>query len=288
MNEAGRLRFRHYHAIGAAMLALLMLILLGACATPTEQRFIDLATSAGLERGVIAGERFEHVYYRARPSTQGQGEPLHVYLEGDGTPWLAPGRPSTDPTPRNPVAFELLLLDPGPALLLARPCTHGLASTTGCHPLIWTHRRYAPEVVASLAAALRHLAGEQPIVLIGFSGGGVLAWLLAERLPNCVALVTLASNLDVEQWRLEQGYSPLIGSLNPATRPPLRPQLIAWYLFGADDQNVTPLLAQRWQRRHPTARVELLPGVDHRCCWSHRWPRLLRELKQQLIRKNAR
>ena len=71
------------------------------------------------------------------------------------------------------------------------------------------------------------------VVLIGYSGGGVLAVLIAPQVPGS-AVVTIAANLDVEAWARWHQYTPLSGSLNPATQPPLD-ALHEWHLVGDRD-----------------------------------------------------
>jgi membrane-bound lytic murein transglycosylase len=66
-------------------------------------------------------------------------------------------------------------------------------------PLLWTHLRYSPEVVASMVSALRRFLTLHPsrrVVLIGYSGGGTLAWLMAGQVSETAAIVTVAANLD--------------------------------------------------------------------------------------------
>ena len=80
-------------------------------------------------------------------------------------------------------------------------------------------------MVASLAAALRRLVavgGFERVLLFGHSGGGVLAVLLAPRVPETAGLVTVAANLDIDRWADLHGYPRLHQSLNPARQPPLR------------------------------------------------------------------
>jgi pimeloyl-ACP methyl ester carboxylesterase len=75
-----------------------------------------------------------------------------------------------------------------------------------------------------MAAASRRLLadrGADRVVWLGYSGGGVLAMLLAARVPETIGVVTIAANLDVQAWAAQQGGSPLIGSLDPAREPPL-------------------------------------------------------------------
>jgi pimeloyl-ACP methyl ester carboxylesterase len=168
--------------------------------------------------------------------------------------------------------------DRGPRLLLGRPCYFETRADAGCSPLLWTHRRYAPEVVASMAAALRGFLAEHPfprVVLIGYSGGGTLAWLVAARLPQASAVVTIAANLDIDAWAKAHAYTPLAGSLNPALQAPLSSAVREIHFTGGRDDNVPPSITQSFLARHPMAHIVELPQFDHRCCWIEGWPRLL-------------
>lgn len=200
---------------------------------------------------------------------------IHVYLEGDGTPWISRHRVAADPTPRHPLASRLMALDPTPAILVGRPCYHGLAESEGCSPWLWTHGRYGEAVVASLASAIdRVLPGreERRLTLIGYSGGGTLAVLLAPRLRGVERVVTLAANLDVRAWADRHGYDRLSGSLDPADQPPLDPSIQQIHLLGARDRQVPPESIRRYLARNPNAVARVVPGFDHRCCWVEHWP----------------
>jgi dienelactone hydrolase len=256
-------------------IAALIALALAACATPS-QRYANDAAELGFERTTLAGDGFRHVAYFT-----GLGEradALHVYVEHDGSPWLERTLVAADPTPREPLALALMARDRGPRLLLGRPCYFETRTDAGCSPLLWTHRRYAPEVVASMAAALRGFLAEHPfahVVLIGYSGGGTLAWLIAARLAQASAVVTIAANLDTDAWARLHAYTPLAGSLNPALQPPLPSSVRELHFAGGRDANVPPSIAASFRARHPQARVVELESFDHSCCWVERWPRLL-------------
>lgn len=207
-----------------------------------------------------------------------------MYIENDGRPWASPRQVSADPTPREPVMLEAMALDPGPALYLGRPCYFIADQDKDCDALLWTHRRYAPEVVASMAAALRDFLRDEPypdLVFFGHSGGGTLAVLLAEHFGQSRAVVTLAANLDVAGWTRLHGFSPLAGSLDPARRPPLPGGILQWHLAGADDKQLPPHLAQGYATRHPDAQISVHPDQDHACCWLNVWPQVLERLDRR-------
>ena len=259
------------------MLGLLTLFvawgLWGCAATGPDPE--QVASQAQLERHWVEGRGFRHRVFLNGAFADSAG-PLHIYLEGDGLPFRTPTRVSSDPTPRNPLALRLLLRDPAPAAYLGRPCYHGQASAAGCSPQLWTNARYGESVVASMAAALRRLAGdERSLVLIGYSGGGTLAMLLAARLDNTVRVMTIAANLDVHAWAAYHNFTPLSGSLDPAREAPLTAQIPQLHLAGATDRQVPPWLAVPVVARQPNAELVVLPGYNHRCCWEAQWPVLL-------------
>lgn len=278
-NSGGGLHGRRArHLLRMALLA----AWLTGCATPT-QRLDEQAHRLGLVRQILPGTEYSHVTYH-HYSEAGQGL-LHVYLDGDGTPWLTPFAIAADPTPRNPLVLRLLAQDDAPSLYLGRPCYHGQAQAPACHPLLWTSQRYGPQVVDSLAAALQKVldgAGYAGLVFIGYSGGGTLAMLLAERFPQTRAVLTIAGNLDPPRWAARHGYSPLDGSLNPAARPPLNPAIVQLHLVGGRDKNVPAELVRDVVLQQPPATLVVIDHFDHSCCWDTVWLDILGRLQRML------
>ncbi|TXS90569.1 alpha/beta hydrolase [Parahaliea aestuarii] len=203
---------------------------------------------------------------------------LHIYLAGDGQPWHG-SRPARNPTGRRSMALELLQQDPSPALYLARPCYHLDTMPARCTAKLWTSGRYSPEVVASMSDALTTLlenhSNIEEVLLIGYSGGGNLALLLAPRLPAtvAVAVLTVAANLDTDAWTGHHRVLSLSDSLNPAVA--ITTTASEMHLQGSEDTIVPPTTTRLYFQRHPGAKAIQLPDFDHRCCWVEQWPRLL-------------
>lgn len=249
-------------------------LVLSGCASPLA-RSDAIARAAALERLILAGGGFRLLGYYGAGSTASSR--LHVYIDHDGRPWR--GRQvSDDPTPHDPLALRLMVQDRMPALYLGRPCHFGLDPRPPCNAWLWTHGRYGEEVVGAMAAAVAAFARERrfdALVLIGHSGGGTLAVLLAERLERTAAVVTLAANLDIDAWAAMHAYTPLAGSLNPASRAPLPASIAQLHYVGSADRNVPPVLVRDYAQRQAAARIVEVPDFDHVCCWVSAWPELL-------------
>ena len=290
-----------YPSIVRFAIMLWLLCAVAACVSPM-QRFDDAMLAVGLHASDIDGAPFQHRIYSARPAidqatslaTPRSGEVLHVYLGGDGSPWLVGNRIAADPTSRQPVLPALMAMDTDAAVFLGRPCYHGHAADSDCNAWLWTQGRYSTVVVDSLAAALSRLlteGGYRRVVFIGHSGGGTLAMLLAARVAETRAVVTLAANLDVAAWVQHHGYLPLPESLDPARQPPLPDHIAQLHLLAADDTAVPPATQQQrlsslgacstLQQACSTNRVvRTLTGADHHCCWADEWPQVLQWLRR--------
>ncbi len=256
-------------------------VFLSACAVSPAQRVDDAALELGFVRKLVSGGEFLHVVYSNAPRQP--AAKLHVYLEGDGSPWVRERWVSNDPTPRNPLMLHLMALDAGPSLYLGRPCYHGLATHPSCNPELWTHGRYSSRVVDSMESALRRLlaaGNDQALSFLGYSGGGALAMLLAERFPQTQAVVTVAGNLDPDAWAKHHGYSPLRTSLNPAKRPTLGATIFQLHLVGERDDTVPPALVRSALARQDKSEVRVIADFDHVCCWPQVWPSVLAGLAQ--------
>jgi len=270
-------------------LLLAALVGLAGCATSSPQVRRDSAIAWAAAQGwqplLLPGARFDLQAFV--PERLQRTERLTVYLEGDGLAWVDRHTPSFAPTPSDPLALRLAVADArAPAVYLARPCqyTQG-ASFKGCEVRYWGSHRFAPEVIGAMNDAVDQLKrryGATHLVLVGYSGGGAVAALLAARRDDVAALVTVAGTLDTEHWTQEQRVSPLMGSLNPrdvAERLAAVPQ---WHFVGMRDDVVPRSVLNHFLDRvshsaspgTPPPTVEVLPDFDHHCCWAVAWPQL--------------
>jgi hypothetical protein len=257
--------------------ALFVALLLVACASPS-QRIDREAQQAGLVRSIVQGTTFRHLIYSTRDASSASQE-LTVYLEGDGLPWIGGRIPAEDPTTRNPLALHLMMRSGENSLYLARPCYHEMYDTA-CSVELWTFARYSRAIVESMTKAIETKATElnaRHLHLVGYSGGGVLAVLIAERLKNVESVVTIAANLDVSAWAAHHGYLPLNDSLNPAQSalPHPWPEV---HLQGALDRTVPVASTRAYLERFTAARSITFDEYDHVCCWLRDWDSIREEL----------
>ncbi|MCP1673918.1 pimeloyl-ACP methyl ester carboxylesterase [Natronocella acetinitrilica] len=211
--------------------------------------------------------------------------PLHVYLTGDGTPWIGGRRIARDPTPRGRLTLELMAQDHAPRILLNRPCYARNPMDQACRSRLWADGRYSETVVSAMDQALDSLAeshGDHGLVLIGYSGGGTLARLLAGRRDDVRAVVTLAANLDHTAWAEHHGYRPLRGSLSAKDQPPLPADILQWHYAGGRDTVVPVDVVAAGIEGDQAAELRVEPDFDHVCCWVERWPAILRQLDRAL------
>jgi len=266
--------------IGRALALLGLLGLLSACGAEFLPRHRKPeALAPGWTRLVIDVQPFPIVGYLPPASPVRQGL-LTVYIEGDGLAFLGRRMVSPDPTPDDPLALRLAVLHPGGgAAYLARPCQFAMGRA--CDPYFWTLGRFAPEVVAAEDAALdvlKRRTGATRLVLVGYSGGGNIAALLAERRADVVGLVTVAGNLDHRAWTAMDRLQPLEGSLSALDAVETIAALPQAHFTGADDDVVSPDIVRSFVRHLPAARagsLRVIPGYDHVCCWAESWPATL-------------
>lgn len=158
-----------------------------------------------------------------------------------------------------------------------RPLAVALAKA-GFNVVLPEFRRVAgdPDItLRDLAFALSTLE-DQKLILIGYSSGGHLALLLADKFPAINKVIGLAPVTDmVESQRLELGRSAVLEwlgkdadlrpELNPMLRPPIKAETI--FIHGNLDERVPLHLAQSYvgaMKKHGKAvTLEVLPSTSH-------------------------
>ncbi|HKQ31181.1 MAG TPA: alpha/beta hydrolase [Burkholderiales bacterium] len=262
-----------------------MLILVGCASYDVADRtsLIErIAEQHRFRRMDIRTDRFDLVSF---VGLRTNGGVLRVYIEGDGFAWVTRREPSRNPTPINPIAFTLAVLDDQDVVYLARPCQYTTISEKECNPRYWTSARFAPEVIEAMDEAITRLKrqfGDRKLMLIGYSGGGTVAALIAARRNDVAALVTVAGNVDHKTWTRLHALPELRGSLNPPDHRHALAGVRQTHFVGEAD-NVVPIDVYRSYRKSfpedANILVNVVPRVDHSCCWDSVWPDLLKALR---------
>ena len=139
-------------------------------------------------------------------------------------------------------------------------------------------RLLAPKVVGSMAAVIKQLIEQydvNEVKLIGHSGGGALAMLIAPRIKQVSQVVTIAANLDTEAWTTHHGYSRLYTSLNPADQPALSQRIAQWHFVGGRDSVVPPSLVKGYIGDQKNALGISINNFSHGCCWEGVWGQVI-------------
>lgn len=261
------------------------LLLLGCTTLSPELRSQSaekLAAAAGWQSIRLPTDSF--VLAGFVPKEVRDSDLLTIYIEGDGLAWISRSQVSLDPTPIHPTGLKLALRHPhGAAAYLARPCQYVSGDgRRNCAVTWWTDRRFAAEVVAATDQAVEQLKQRfhaRNIELVGYSGGGAVAALVAARRKDVVRLVTVAGNLDHRAWTQHHRATPLTGSLNPADAWQALVDVPQMHFIGVSDTIVSRDVAQSYVAHFPLnnrPQLRVIENFDHLCCWVEKWPDLYR------------
>ncbi|MDK9354905.1 alpha/beta hydrolase [Lelliottia sp. V106_10] len=263
----------------AVLLISLSFLFTGCAAVQPRNTASQIAQQAGLTRENVQTNDFLIASWsRMTPPVRS----LHVYIEGDGFAWQSRTRPSDDPTPHNPVGLTLAAADTQASVLyLARPCQFaGPPLPAECSVRWWTEDRFSPVVLESMNEALDRFVARYPGVqldLTGYSGGGNIAALLAERRTDVRSLRTVAGNLDVAYVNALHQVSAMPGAINAIDRAQALRHIPQLHLSGEADKTVPPDVARRFVQAvgGNCIRTAVISGMSHGSDWAAIWPQWL-------------
>lgn len=267
------------HLLQGTLLINLSLLLCGCISGDPNTAAQRIAGQSGLISEKFDADPFPIVgWYRITPPVN----TLHLYIEGDGFAWKNRTTPSDNPTPRNPVGLKLAAADNHASVLyLARPCQFiGPPLPASCRANIWTQDRFSPAVIDAMNAAVNRAVARYPgvqIDLIGYSGGGNIAALLAARRHDVRSLRTVAGNLDVAYVNALHHVTPMPEAASAIESVPALRTLPQIHFSGAEDTTVPPAVARRFQQAvgEECTRAEVINGMAHGSDWAAIWPQLL-------------
>ncbi len=164
---------------------------------------------------------------------------LIIYIEGDGLAWVDRFTISSNPTPTDPLAFKLALIDENDNVIyLARPCQFEWSNN--CNKDTWTLSQYSTSVLSSYKSIIEELSGKhEEIHLVGYSGGAGIAMYLGSIGNKSVKSIrTVAGNINHNALTQLLNISSLSKSLNfyPIVKKTNKiPQV---HYYGLDDRVV--------------------------------------------------
>lgn len=263
-----------------AFIGLLALPFLAGCtAIDRDANANALAKPARMSRMLMKTDPFVlTTFVRITDRTQ----PVTIYIEGDGLAWASRTEVSRDPTPKDAQGLALAAADlSANVVYLARPCQYtDRSKTPACGPAYWTAKRFAPEVIAAMSQAVDQVAAQVPgqkVNLVGYSGGGAVAVLVAARRQDVASIRTVAGNLDHAEVNRLAGVSQLSGSLNAIEVAAQVARIPQVHFSGSADKVVPPAIATRFIQAmgKGCAQAMTLQGADHENGWTARWRELL-------------
>lgn len=254
------------------LLLLACFLLLAACAAPAPR---DLAQNLGRAHGfheLLVSGPLCTLYTLVR---EGAGKTLTVYIEGDGHAFASPTTASDNPTPHYPCALHLAIHDPGTHSIcyLARPGQYLDLTHFPCQARFWTDERFSEDVVQAMDKAVDMLKAHthsERLVLVGYSGGGTLAALLAQRRKDVVFLATAAGNLALDCWLREKDLTAMPGALDPLQNADTLSKLPQRHLLGSEDRIIPQSCSLAFCTK-AGARLQIVPGFSHNDSWQTVW-----------------
>jgi hypothetical protein len=250
---------------------------ISSCAGKLEKAS-NIALHAGLKPKVIQTKNFKiQGFYRISRLEA----PISIYIEGDGMAWVNRYKPSSNPTPRNPLALRLAAIDNSENVLyLARPCQYvDLSTEKLCNVSYWTHKRFAKEIILAIDEAINIIASRSKatsIHLIGYSGGGAIVAMVAARRDDIASIRTVAGYMDHVALNRKANVSPLIGSLDPIRAAPRLKKIPQIHYSGKNDKRIPGWILKNFRKAVGDSKCVTLRQVNasHEEGWEEIWGKI--------------
>lgn len=261
------------------IISLFLLSLITACSSSWQDRLLsakNIATNHGFKPLSIKTNQF-NLYGFSKINKN--SDIINLYIEGDGFAWIDRYTISRNPTPKEPIGLRLAVLDnSNNVIYLGRPCQYiNLSLEKECSDKYWTSHRFSEEVINSYQYAIKELKkqlGFNKINLIGFSGGGGIATILASRRNDVHSLRTIAGNLDHVSLNKTRNVSYLSGSLNPIDIAKKLKKLPQIHYSGSEDKVVPSWVANKFIESIDNPKCtsnKVIKNISHIKGWENLW-----------------
>ena len=265
------------HSLGVVFAALLFV----ACTLKTTPHTPHGQTLESLGFRAIPVHPTLKAYLRERPSKDPAtlASTMTIYIEGDGAGWFFRTIPPRNPTPHQSLVAAMAAEDQNQLVMyLARPCQFIAVQTIKeCDESMWTDGRFSTQVIQLSNQAIDRALRNLPTVrlnLVGHSGGGTLATLIAAQRSDVNCLVTMASPLDITAWARALSIAPLTRSQNPAKPNANLQQIRQTHFLGENDRIATKESIGEYRNFPRDTEFMTISGFDHQRYWVDQWPLL--------------
>ena len=200
---------------------------------------------------------------------------LIVYIEGDGLSWVDRFTISSNPTPTDPLAFKMALIDEGENIIyLARPCQYEWNNQ--CNKEIWTISQYSSTILNSYKDIITHLSKTyKEIHLVGYSGGaGIAMYLGSIGNKNIKSIRTIAGNINHNELSKILKISRLNKSVNFYSIEKKIKKIPQVHYYGLKDKTVPKKLQISYAERNlenNCIKIEPVKGANHSDGWLNFW-----------------
>ncbi len=269
--------------VGRKFLLVFLIVCVSACSSFVGSRISNadkIAEVAGFTKKQIKTKNFIlTTYFRMSDNSK----PVNIYIEGDGFAFARVNRLSVNPTPINPVALKLAAQDPAENIVyIARPCQYTSFSVdTVCEKKYWAGSRYSQQVVDSVNEVVAFFADGRKVNLIGYSGGGTIAVLIASLRKNIISLRTVAGNLDHVALNNYHKVTQLDNSLNAIDVAASLRGLPQRHFLGDRDSVVPLFVITKFMYAvgldEGCVYLSKIKNVAHHNGWEEKWRNLLLE-----------
>lgn len=243
----------------------------------------ELAVQNSLKKEIIKTQNFYLLTYSKISNPKAT---LNVYIEGDGFAWKNRYTISENPTPKNPVALKLAIVDSNSNILyIARPCQYVVDAM--CQEKFWTGSRFSKTVIDSTNEVISQFAKKYKIKkvnLFGYSGGGAVVVLVGSIRSDVSSIGTIAGNLNHKELMKLHGVTPFDDSLDAVDVIEKVKNIPQFHLVGAKDRIVPPEIvisfAKRVNEIGGNARFKIIDKADHQYeGWGEVWKEALKKNK---------
>lgn len=231
----------------------------------------------GFDKKLVQAGQFHITTYQ---KITDPSKPYVFYIEGDGHAFQNK-RPTLDPTPNKLMMINLATSDSrANVIYIARPCQYTPKTfNPACDDITyWTSKRLSSETVDVINTTIHKINGNKNFHLIGFSGGGGIAVLVAARNPNVIDIITIAGNLDTENFTTHHKVSPMKSSLNPIDFAQQINHIPQLHLSGRNDQIIPSFIAENYIKASSSTCVkQKIYNAEHNTGWMKLWPQILQQ-----------